>query len=103
VKSRRVSRTRSSCWSRTRSALGPQGFEILEAEIRTPGGGVIIFQGMQNHTADSIKSLEGFDIAWVEEAQSLSQRSHWTCCGRLFASRAGTVVLMEPEQADRSG
>jgi phage terminase large subunit len=50
-------------------------FEILEAEIKTPGGGVIIFQGMQNHTADSIKSLEGFDICWVEEAQSLSQRS----------------------------
>lgn len=56
--------------------LGVQdSFAILEAEIRTPGGGVIIFQGMQNHTADSIKSLEGFDIAWVEEAQSLSQRS----------------------------
>jgi phage terminase large subunit len=50
-------------------------FEVLEAEIRTPGGGVIMFQGMQNHTADSIKSLEGFDVAWVEEAQSLSQRS----------------------------
>jgi len=50
-------------------------FEILESEIRTPGGGVIMFQGMQNHTADSIKSLEGFDVAWVEEAQSLSQRS----------------------------
>ena len=50
-------------------------FVILEAEIRTPGGGVIIFQGMQNHTADSIKSLEGFDVAWIEEAQSLSQRS----------------------------
>lgn len=50
-------------------------FEVLEAEIKTPGGGVIMFQGMQNHTADSIKSLEGFDIAWVEEAQSLSQRS----------------------------
>lgn len=55
--------------------LGVGGFEVLDAEIRTPGGGVIIFQGMQNHTADSIKSLEGFDIAWVEEAQSLSQRS----------------------------
>ena len=36
---------------------------------------MIIFQGMQNHPADSIKSLEGYDIAWVEEAQSLSQRS----------------------------
>lgn len=55
--------------------LGAKGFEILDSEIRTPGGGVIIFQGMLNHTADSIKSLEGFDIAWVEEAQSLSQRS----------------------------
>lgn len=50
-------------------------FEILNTEIRTPGGGLIIFQGMQNHTADSIKSLEGFDVAWVEEAHSLSSRS----------------------------
>lgn len=50
-------------------------FEVQEAQIKTPGGGLIIFQGMQNHTADSIKSLEGYDIAWVEEAQSLSQRS----------------------------
>jgi len=30
---------------------------------------------MQDHTADSIKSLEGFRIAWVDEAQSLSARS----------------------------
>lgn len=50
-------------------------FDVLEAEIRTPGGGLIIFQGMQNHTADSIKSLEGYDVAWCEEAQSLSARS----------------------------
>jgi phage terminase large subunit len=52
-----------------------QDFEVLEAEIRTPGGGLVVFQGMQNHTAHSIKSLEGFDVAWVEEAQSLSQKS----------------------------
>lgn len=51
------------------------GFEILTDQIKTPGGGLIIFQGMQDHTAESIKSLEGFDIAWVEEAQSLSARS----------------------------
>ena len=43
--------------------------------IVTPGGGVILFQGMQDHTAESIKSLEGFDIAWVEEAQTLSELS----------------------------
>lgn len=51
-------------------------FEVLLTEIRRIGGsGVCIFQGMQDHTADSVKSLEGFKIAWVEEAQSLSQRS----------------------------
>ena len=51
-------------------------FEVQEAVIRSRhGDGMIIFQGMQNHTADSIKSLEGYDCAWVEEAQSLSQRS----------------------------
>ena len=50
-------------------------FEILRDQIKTPGGGAIIFQGMQDHTAESVKSLEGFDVAWTEEAQSLSQRS----------------------------
>lgn len=50
-------------------------FDILETEIRGKNGSIIVFNGMQNHTADSIKSLEGFRIAWVEEAQTLSQRS----------------------------
>lgn len=51
-------------------------FTITQSEIRAnDGNGVILFQGMQDHTADSIKSLEGFDIAWVEEAQNLSARS----------------------------
>ena len=39
------------------------------------GKGLIIFKGMQDYNASNIKSLEGFDIAWVEEAQNLSQRS----------------------------
>ena len=51
-------------------------FEVQEAVIKSrKGDGLILFQGMQNHTADSIKSLEGYDRAWCEEAQSLSQRS----------------------------
>lgn len=50
-------------------------FEIQDRRILTKAGGRIIFEGMQNHNADSIKSLEGYDRAWVEEAQSLSQRS----------------------------
>lgn len=50
-------------------------FEIQHDRIITPGGGVIVFVGMQNHTASSIKSYQGFDGAWVEEAQTLSQIS----------------------------
>ena len=51
-------------------------FHITNTEIRNRfGTGVIAFQGMQDHTAESIKSLEGFDLAWVDEAQSLSKRS----------------------------
>ena len=50
-------------------------FDVLTDQIKTPGGGSIQFHGMKDHTADSIKSLEGFDWAWVEEAQTLSERS----------------------------
>jgi phage terminase large subunit len=52
-----------------------QGFKVFTDKIQTPGDGIIIFQGMQDHTAESIKSLEGFRIADVEEAQTLSARS----------------------------
>lgn len=50
-------------------------FDILENELRGPNGGLIIFKGMQNFNSDNIKSLEDFDIAWIEEAQTLSHRS----------------------------
>jgi microcystin-dependent protein len=58
------------------AALGlGHGFKLFNDKIETPGDGLIIFRGMRDHTADSIKSLEGFRIAWVDEAQSLSARS----------------------------
>jgi len=53
-------------------------FDVNATEIKMRGhnaDGVIIFQGMQDHTADSIKSLEGFKVAWVEEGHRLSARS----------------------------
>jgi phage terminase large subunit len=50
-------------------------FKVFQDKIETPGDGLITFTGMVDHTADSIKSLEGFKRAWIEEAQSLSARS----------------------------
>ena len=48
------------------------GFKVFHDRIQTPGDGVIIFNGMQEHNAESIKSLEGFKRAWWEEAQTAS-------------------------------
>ena len=50
-------------------------FRVMNDSIETPGRGIISFQGLQDHTAESIKSLEGYDVAWVEEAQTSSRRS----------------------------
>jgi phage terminase large subunit len=50
-------------------------FEVQDKRIISKLGGTTIFQGMQNHTAESIKSLEGFDRAWFAEAQNASQFS----------------------------
>lgn len=51
------------------------GFKVFRDVITTPKDGIMIFNGMNDHTADSVKSLEGFHRAFVEEAQSLSNRS----------------------------
>ncbi len=50
-------------------------FHSMSDRIDTPGGGVMLFQGMADHTTESIKSLEGFDIAYVEEAQTMTAGS----------------------------
>lgn len=50
-------------------------FQVLDTEVRGPHGSLVIFRGMQSYNAESIKSLEGFDLVWVEEAQTLSQVS----------------------------
>lgn len=51
------------------------GFKVFRDVIETPGDGLMIFKGMQDYTADSIKSLEGFKRAWWEEAQSATLHS----------------------------
>lgn len=51
------------------------GFKVWRDSIETPGDGLIIFKGMNDYTADSIKSLEGFKRAWWEEAQTATLHS----------------------------
>ena len=56
--------------------LGLQGFYVvLDNEIRGANGSLFLFSGLQSHTVDSIKSFEGVDIVWVEEAHGVSKKS----------------------------
>lgn len=51
-------------------------FEVLKSEIRCrTTGSTFSFSGLKDHTADSIKSFEGADIVWVEEAHSVTSHS----------------------------
>lgn len=51
-------------------------FDIKDQEIKRRGGeGVAVFLGMQDHTADSVKGLEDFDLGLVDEANGLSHTS----------------------------
>lgn len=56
--------------------LGLESFyTVFDNEIRGKNGSLFVFSGLQAHTVDSIKSFEGVDIVWVEEAHSVSKRS----------------------------
>lgn len=58
------------------SGLGLTDFyEVQQTTIRGRNGTEIIFAGLQSHTVDSIKSYEGVDRVWVEEAHAVSRRS----------------------------
>ncbi len=50
-------------------------FNVLNDRIEAPGDGVITFQGMRDHNAESVKSYEAYRRCWIEEAQAISERS----------------------------
>jgi phage terminase large subunit len=57
-------------------ALGlGQFYEVLDSEIRGVNGSLFVFTGLANNTVESIKSYEGVDRVWCEEAQTISKKS----------------------------
>ncbi len=52
-----------------------QFYEVLETEIRGKNGSLFSFAGLAMHTVESVKSFEGMDRVWIEEAQSVSDKS----------------------------
>ena len=75
-------------------------FQIQSTQIKRRGGaGYCIFTGMQNHTADTIKSLEGFKLAWIEEAQNITARS-LELLTPTFRGGAQMMFSWNPNKAD---
>ena len=54
---------------------GPNQFKVTENEIIGPNESLMIFKGLKGSTATSLKSLEGYTRAFIEEAQTISQAS----------------------------
>jgi hypothetical protein len=50
-------------------------YHSILTEIRGANGTVFIFTGLSTMTETQVKSMEGIDICWVEEAQTISESS----------------------------
>ena len=50
-------------------------FDIQRDQILGPNGSVISYVGLHDKSLDNLKSYEGYNGCWVEEAQSMTKRS----------------------------
>jgi len=75
-------------------------FEITEREIRCKRtGSVFLFAGLANNTVESIKSFEGVDICYVEEAQTVSERSWQILLPTIRSDDSEVWIAFNPELA----
>lgn len=72
-------------------------FEVLNNEIRGPHGSCIYFSGLSDVTATSLKSFEGVDICWCEEAQTISDKSWKTLIPTIRKEGSEIWVSYNPE------
>lgn len=78
--------------------LGLESFyEILQTEIRGRNGSQFYFSGLSNETAASLKSFEGVDICWCEEAQTISKRSWDILLPTIRTEKSEIWVTYNPE------
>ena len=88
VSSARSATRRSACSTTASRRSGSRGrFASTETEIRGRNGSLVLFAGLASNP-DSIKSMEGIDIAWVEEAATHLAGARSTSWSRRSASRA---------------
>ena len=72
-------------------------YQILQTEIRGQNGTEIVFTGLSSQTRESIKSFEGIDRCWVEEAQEVSKRSWEILIPTIRKPGSEILVSFNPE------
>ena len=78
-------------------ALGLLGFyEITQTAIRGKNGSEFAFVGLKNNVAN-VKSFEGVDICWVEEAQTVSRLSWNTLIPTIRKEKSEIWISFNPE------
>lgn len=76
-------------------------FTIKNDSIIANGtGSKFIFKGLQGHTADSLKSIEGVDICFVEEAQAISKKSMDILLPTIRKPNSQFIMCMNPRNED---
>jgi phage terminase large subunit len=79
-------------------ALGlGQFYEVQAAVIKGANGTEFLFAGLSDLTAESIKSFEGVDIVWCEEAQAISKRSWDILIPTIRKEGSEIWISMNPE------
>lgn len=78
--------------------LGLQNwYTIQDASIVGRNGAEFLFAGLRAMDAAKIKSYEGVDIAWVEEAQTVSKKSWDVLIPTIRAEKSEIWVTFNPE------
>lgn len=73
-------------------------YKVYESRIEnTLTGTVFVFKGLRDQDGQKIKSLEGTDIAWVEEAQTISKKSWDILEPTIRKSGSEIWISMNPE------
>ena len=75
--------------------FGLQGFEIRRDGIGHINGSSFIFRGLHDNL-QSIKSIEGVDVCWVEEAQTISKTSLTTLIPTIRKTNSTLIFTWNP-------
>jgi len=78
-------------------ALGLDAYFIIQKEgIYSVTGSEFIFKGL-HHNIDEIKSTEGIDICWVEEATKVSEQSWTVLIPTIRKENSEIIITFNPE------